>query len=167
MNDEAENPLAQRLRDQRDARDAASGEAAFEKEFIANGKAQAPGELQKLWKLVQEYVDSYKAQRPEDAPDLRCPGKPPNFTCFGGFKYGAKFEGTPTLEDYQLRVRVGYHDNAHLMHANLPEIHRSEWWYQAYADDSGFWWRNQDRQYTNEVVRDMAMNALGTLLRDF
>jgi len=164
MNDETENSLARQLRDQQDARDAASGKATFENDFIANGKAQAPDELQKLWKLVQEYVDSYKAQRPKDAPDLRCLGKPPNFTCFGGFKYGAKFEGTPTLKDYRLRVSVGYNTSAHVMHASLPEIERLERRYQAYADDSGLWWRDQEGHYTNEAVKDRAMEALADLV---
>jgi hypothetical protein len=164
MNDQTENPLARQLRDQRDAVDAASGESAIEKDFVANGKAQAPDQLKELRNLVQKYVDSYNSQRPTGVPQFMCQGNPPRFTCAAGFKFAATFEGITSLQDYKLRVNVGYHNAARAMHADLPEIQRSEWWYQAYSDDSGFWWRDQDGQYSNEVGKDRAMEALANLV---
>jgi hypothetical protein len=166
MDGKMENPLAKKLRDQRDIKDLASGEAGLEAGFIAGGKAQAPAKLQELWNLLQEYIRSYEAQRAKSEPGLRCPGRPPRFECIAGHKFAAVFEGMMELKEYTLRVTVGYHASTRLSMDDAPEIHRSEWRYQAYADDESFWWRDRDdeQRHTGETVRDRAMEALETLI---
>jgi len=165
MNGETENPLAKQLRDQQDDRDLATGRAGLEKDFIAAGKAQAPARLVEVWDLVQKYIKSYDAQRTAGTPSLRCPGRPPSFQCIGANKFTASFEGTTGLKEYILRVTVGYHAMTSQNMHNPPKIQRSEWIYQAYADDEDFWWRDPEGdKCTSELVVHRATEALGALI---
>lgn len=165
MNGETENPLAKQLRDQQDQRDLATGREGLEEDFIAAGKAQAPARLGEVWDLVQEYIKSYDAQRTAGTPSLRCPGKPPSFQCIGANKFTASFEGITGLKEYILRVTVGYHAMISLTMHNPPNIQRSEWVYQAYADDEDLWWRGPEGdKCTSELVVRRATEALGALV---
>ncbi len=165
MSDETENPLARQLRDQEDARNLASGRAGLEKDFFAAGKAQGAARLQGVWDLVQEYIRAYDAERTANMPGLRCPGKPPRFECIGANRFAAVFEGIIGLREYTLRVTVGYHTTTIQTMHNPPKIQRSEWVYQAYADDEAFWWRDPEgNRLPSEFITQRAMEALSTLI---
>jgi hypothetical protein len=88
------NPLAKRLQEQQDAKDIASGKSALESDFLRNGRARALDEMTAMRnEHLQPEVDSYNADRPATAPGFRLVGTPPRFSCFGGFKFAATFEG--------------------------------------------------------------------------
>jgi hypothetical protein len=166
MDGEIRNPLAKRLHEQQDGKDIASGKSALEKDFLRNGRARALDEMTAMRnEHLQPEVDSYNADRPATAPGFRLVGTPPRFSCFGGFKFGATFEGIPKLEAYTLRVTVGYQIAVHTIMHDPPEIEAADWVFAAYADDEGFWWLGTDGQkYTGATIVHAAVRHLGDLL---
>ena len=83
-------------------------------------------------------------------------------------KYAAIFDAMPRLEDFQLRITAGLQPNLAVSVAELPDVETSEWRFQAYMDDAGFCWRDeQGGRHTSQSLVDMAMEALaGFLMAD-
>jgi|SRR5271167_4549516 len=171
MSDEITNPFARQMRqaerELKDAADVNAGERLIARDFAAEAFKQAPLELEKIKELLEQQAKECNQQRPSDYPELR-------FIPSGRLDAG-KFAITMMtdirLNDYLLRVYVGWHPNAATFMPGidgLPPIRSKKYLLQANVDDVGFSWVKLEtgEKYQAPAIVDDAMRALTDLLID-
>lgn len=161
------DPIAEKLRAEvvrtEEQKAAASGERLLQADFETVAIQGAPEEFKKLATQLRDRGAAINQARPAQIPELRFAEV--NHRLEAG-KFAIELQPIAGLRDYIVRVIVGLHPNAYQFMAEVPNVPSSIRDYSASADETGFFWLDNEtgmRPSADEIVAD-ALESLTDLL---
>jgi hypothetical protein len=164
--DNARDPIAERINRNRERKsadnDAAAGERQLAQDFAAVARQNGPGEVTNIETALAARTEDINVGLDAGAPRFEYDA---NRHLLSAGSYALQLHLTHGFNPHRFDMTVGLPPDAAQMFAEIPEVESSTWTFFAHTDENGFFWEDTDgHRWQNKEIVNAGLEALANLL---